>query len=71
MKVKFLSQKELQSKKPAEIDVYIAELQKNHAELVHLIQTGKEKTTHQLGQIKKSIARAYTAQTQQTQKEEK
>lgn len=71
MKIAFAPLKDLQSKKPAELDAYIADMQKNHAELVLMIQTGKEKTTHQLGLIKKSIAQAHTVRTQQARKEEK
>jgi ribosomal protein L29 len=71
MKIKFAALKDLQAKKPAELDTYIAEMKKTSAELMHQIHTGKEKSTHQLGLIKKSIARAYTVRTQQAKKEEK
>lgn len=71
MKVKFINLKDLQAKKLAEIDSYIAELKKAHTDLTHSIHTGKEKTTHQLGLIKKSIARAHTVRSMQAKKEEK
>lgn len=71
MKITFAPLKDLQSKNPAELDAYIAEMRKNHAELVQMIHTGKEKSTHQIGLIKKSIARAHTVRTQQAKKEEK
>lgn len=71
MKIKFAPLKDLQAKKPAELDSYITEMQKSRTELLHMIQTGKEKSTHQLGLIKKSIARAHTIRTQQARKEEK
>jgi ribosomal protein L29 len=60
MKIKLLSVKELRTKKEGELNNYIAELQVNRSNLIDAIQTGKEKTTHQLGQIKRSIAKAKT-----------
>ena len=62
MKLTLLTVKELKSKKPAEIDAYITGLRKSHTELSHGINTNKETKTHQLGVIKKAIARALTIQ---------
>lgn len=63
MKAKNLNAKELAAKKPAEIEAYIVELQKNLTELMHQINTGKENKTHQINVIKKAIARAKTVKT--------
>lgn len=60
MKVKTLSVKELRTKKPAEIEKYIAEIKASQAELNHAIYTNKEKQTHQVGMLKKAVARAKT-----------
>lgn len=63
MKIKTLTIKELRSKKPAEIEKYVLELKKSQSELSHEIYTNKETKTHQLGVIRKAIARAKTVQT--------
>lgn len=63
MKIKTLTVKELRTKKPAEIEKYIAELKKSQIELDHAIYTNKENKTHQVGIVKKAIARAKTIQT--------
>lgn len=60
MKLKLMSLKDMQSKDVSELQAYCQELQATKAELTHLLHTGKEKSTHQLGLIKKSIARAKT-----------
>lgn len=60
MKLKLSSTKDLRSKKPAELEKYITELRSNQAELLHAIATGKDKQTHQLGRIRRSIATAKT-----------
>lgn len=62
MKLAILTLKELRSKKPAEIEAYIADLKKSQVELNHSINTNKENKTHQVGVIKKAIARAKTIQ---------
>ena len=63
MKIKLLSVKDKKKKKDAEISAYIAELQTSYQELTHALNTNKETKTHQLGAIKKSIARAKTIRT--------
>lgn len=63
MKIKTLTPKELRTKKRAEIEKYLAELKQSQRELNHLIYTNKENKTHQVGIIKKAIARAKTIQT--------
>lgn len=60
MKIKTLPVKELQAKKPADIEKYILELQDNLKELTHAVSTGKENKTHNFNVIKKAIARAKT-----------
>lgn len=60
MKLKLLTLKDMQSKTTDQLNDYCLEMNTAKSELVHLISTGKEKSTHQLGQIKKSIARAKT-----------
>jgi ribosomal protein L29 len=62
MKLAILTVKELRSKKPAEVEAYIADLKKSQTELNHNISTNKENKTHQVGVIKKAIARALTIQ---------
>ncbi len=71
MKVKFLDLKDLRTKKPAELDAYVSDMQKYRVELLHALQTGKEKGTHQLSLIKKTIARAHTVRVAQAKEEEK
>lgn len=71
MKLTILTTKELRSKKPAEIDAYIAQLQNDQIELNHARFTGKETKTHQVAIIKKAIARAYTVKAQANAGEEK
>lgn len=63
MKIKTLTVKELRTKKLAEIEKYIFELKKSQSELNHEIYTNKETKTHQIGVIRKAIARAKTVQT--------
>lgn len=70
MKLKTFTTKELRTKKPAEIETYIAELKKNQIELHHAIHTNKENKTHQVGVIKKAIARAKTVQSAQAGEEQ-
>jgi ribosomal protein L29 len=60
MKLTILTAKELRAKKTADIEKYIAELQSSQIELNHSISTNKENKTHQVGVIKKAIARAKT-----------
>ena len=60
MKLKLFTAKELRTKKPTEISAYTADLNKARLELLEQLQTGKEKTTHQLKLIKRSIATAHT-----------
>ena len=60
MKIKTLTNKELRSKKPEEVAKYITELKTSMTELFMSISTNKEKQTHQVNLIKKSIARAHT-----------
>lgn len=69
MKLTFLTVKELRAKKAADIEKYIAELTSSQTELNHLINTNKENKTHQIGVIKKAIARAKTVLRAQAGKE--
>lgn len=62
MKLKLLTAKELVSKKPAEIEKYIAEIKQSQQELNHALYTNKEIKTHQVGNLKKALARALTIQ---------
>jgi large subunit ribosomal protein L29 len=74
MKFKLLSTKELRAKKAAELDKYLAELRQNYTDLHHAVATNKDKQTHQLGQIKKTVARVNTILSEQevtTEKEKK
>lgn len=70
MKLKTLTIKELRTKKSNEIEKYILELKKSQTELNHAIYTNKEKQTHQVGVIKKAIARAKTIQAAQAGEEQ-
>lgn len=70
-KPKLLSIEDLRKKKPAELQQYVIDLQKNKVELLHALTTNKEKRSHQLGLIRRSIARAKTVLAQQTKEEEK
>lgn len=70
MKISVLTTKDLRSKKPADIDKYIADLQKQRTELVHQVSLQKENKTHQLGVLKTAIARAKTIQTELQGKEQ-
>jgi len=70
MKLKLLTTKDLRSKKSADIDQYVIDLEKQRIELLHLIATNKEKQTHQIGEIKRAIAQAKTLQTQVLRGEE-
>lgn len=70
-KLKLLSIEDLRKKKPAELQEYIISLQKSKTELLHALTTNKEKQSHQLGLIRKSIARAKTVLAQQAKEEEK
>ena len=71
MKLKTLTPKELRTKKPADIEKYIIELEQSQVELNLALNTNKEKTTHQIGIIKKAIARANTIQTELGAQKEK
>ena len=71
MKLKLATTTELRSKKAADLSKYIAEMTESYGELNHALYTGKDKQTHQLAQIKKSIARAKTIQAQLSAGEEK
>ena len=62
MKIKTMAAKELRTKKVGDIEKHVAELKKNLEELNHAIYTNKENKTHQIGVIKKAIARAKTVQ---------
>lgn len=63
MKINNPSSKELRAKKPADLEKHLIELKKNLETLNHEIYTNKETKTHQIGVIKKAIARAKTIQT--------
>jgi len=69
MKLKTLTVKELRTKKSADIEKYVIELEHSQIELNHLINTNKDKQTHQISLIKKAIARAKTIQTQAVNQE--
>jgi|GEM_PF-6751593 len=71
MKLKTLTPKELRTKKPADIEKYIIELEQSQVDLNLALNTNKEKKTHQIGIIKKAIARANTIQTELNAQEEK
>jgi ribosomal protein L29 len=72
MKFSALTNTDLRSKKPAELEAYINEVNSSLAELRHALATNKEKQTHQVKVIKKSIARAKTVLAEQvTQEKEK
>lgn len=70
MKISVLTTKELRTKKSADLDKYVADLTKQQTELVHQVSLQKENKTHQLGVIKKAIARAKTIQTELEGKEQ-
>lgn len=63
MKLAVQSFKDLQGKKPADINAYVVKLRVQLAELQHQVATGKEKQTHQLRELKRSIAQAHTVLT--------
>lgn len=65
MKIKLLTSKEMRTKKPAELNKYVAELKAKRTELLELLNTGKEKSTHQLSAMKRSIAQAKTVISEQ------
>ena len=70
MKLAIVNMKDLRAKKPSDVEKYITELQKQLAELTHLITLQKEKQTHQLSQLKRAIAQAKTVQKQSVQGKE-
>lgn len=63
MSTKILSLKDLRSKKPAEVNKYIAQLQSDYAGLTRDILANKQKQTHLLKNTKIAIARAHTVLT--------
>jgi len=65
-KIKLLTVKDMRTKKPAELHKYVSELKAQRIELLEQLSTGKEKTTHLIGKIKKSIAQAQTIATEQS-----
>lgn len=71
MKIKISLVKDLAGKKPAELDAYVTDLQKQLAELLHQIALNKEKQTHQIGMLKKAIAKAHTVKTTISQGKER
>jgi ribosomal protein L29 len=71
MKLKLLTVKELRTKKAADVSTYVAELRQNYVQLQHAIATNKDKQTHQLGQIKKAVARAHTIMNEQAAQNDK
>jgi len=71
MKFKILSITELRAKKDADISTYISDVQKNIVELNHEVSTGKTNKMHQVRNLKKSIAKAKTVQTELAQRKEK
>ncbi|MBP9738415.1 50S ribosomal protein L29 [Candidatus Saccharibacteria bacterium] len=71
MKLKTLTPKDLRGKKPAELDAYLLDLQKQQVELTHLLSINKDKQTHQVSIIKRAIAQVKTVQTQVAQGKEK
>lgn len=70
MKAKVLQFNDLKAKKPAELKVYISEMQHKRTELLQELHTNKSKQTHQLGLMKRSVAQARTILVQ-TDKESK
>ena len=66
MKIKTLTGKEMRTKKPAELTAYIESLKKDRTSLLLELQSGKSKQTHQLGELRRSIAQAHTLVTEMT-----
>ena len=66
MKLKTFTAKELRTKKPADIDKYIVELEQQQVEHNQALYTNKDNKTHQIKVLKKAIARAYTIKTIET-----
>lgn len=63
MKLKLITTKELHTKKPAELAKYLTELKTTLNDLQYQIHTNKDKQTHQLKILKRSIARVKTIET--------
>ena len=64
MKLKTLTTKDRRTKRSADINKYLIELELQQVDLNLSLNTNKEKQTHQVKVIKKAIARAKTIQTQ-------
>lgn len=60
MKIKLLTIKDLQKKSETELKEYIEETKAVLGQLYRDILANKDKQTHQVAQLKKSIARAKT-----------
>ncbi len=67
MKIKFSTPEELRSKKVSEIEKYILDMKNTLAELCREISRKQDNKTHQIKLVKKTIARARTVQSAQTQ----
>lgn len=65
------STKELRAKKPAEIEAYVSDLGKYQVTLQHDLGIGKAKTSHQLTQTRRAIARAKTLLSEMKREEKK
>ena len=63
MKLKIPTAKDLRTKKPADIDKIIIELEAQQTEHNHALYTNKDKQTHQIKVLKKAVARAHTIKT--------
>ena len=71
MKIKLISVKDMRTKKPADLDKYILDINNSRADLLEQLQTSKEKSTHQLSQMKRSVAQAKTVKSELNAKENK
>ena len=71
MKLNTLTVKELRTKKPADIEKYLVEMELSQVAHNLGLNTNKEKQTHQVKVIKKAIALAKTVQTEANKGKEK
>lgn len=71
MKLNIANVKDLRTKKPAELTAYVNELKNQYNQLTHQISLNNESKTHQIGVIKRAIARAKTIQNEMLAKEDK
>lgn len=67
---KFLKLEELRTKKPAELDKYLADIKAAREQLRMDLSTNKSKGTHMVSKLKHEVARVKTVQAETRQKEE-